>query len=76
MDFLIGQILWVAFDFEMKGFMKCDGRALPINQYQALFSLIGIKYGGDGRSSFELPALNAETGSYQICVQGIFPMRN
>jgi len=76
MDFFWGQIIWVAFDFEINGFMKCDGRALSISQNQALYSLIGTKYGGDGVTNFMLPDIKAETGSYQICIQGIYPSRN
>ncbi len=76
MDFFLGQIIWVAFDFEINGFMKCDGRSLPISQNQALYSLIGTKYGGDGVTIFMIPDMKTETGSYQICIQGIYPSRN
>ncbi len=76
MDFFIGQIIWVAYNFEINGFMLCDGRSLPIMQYQALFSLLGTKYGGDGRTVFNLPNLTTESGSYQICINGIYPARN
>jgi len=34
------------------------------------------KYGGNGMTNFMLPNLKAETGSYQICIQGIYPSRN
>jgi len=66
----------LAFDFEMRGFMKCDGRTLDISQYPALYSLIGNKYGGNGSTNFMLPNLKAETGSYQIYLDGIYPSRN
>jgi hypothetical protein len=59
--------------------VRADGRLLPINQNQALFSLLGTTYGGDGRTSFALPDLRsaAPNGTtYTICVIGIYPARN
>ena len=53
----IGQISIYAFNFAPRGWMPCDGRLLPIAQYQALFALIGTTYGGDGRTTFALPDL-------------------
>jgi microcystin-dependent protein len=53
----IGQILWVAFDVVPKGWAPCDGRTLPISQNQALFTLIGTTYGGNGQTTFALPDL-------------------
>ena len=40
-----------------KGWAKCEGQLLPINQNQALFALLGTYYGGDGRVTFALPDL-------------------
>lgn len=40
-----------------KGWAACDGQRLPINQNQALYSLIGTMYGGDGHTTFALPDL-------------------
>lgn len=57
MDPFIGQIQAFGFDFAPQGWAKCDGALLPISQYQALFSLIGTRYGGDGRTTFGLPDL-------------------
>jgi hypothetical protein len=54
------------------------GQLLPINQNQALFSLFGTIYGGDGRSNFALPDLRpaAPNGlTYTICDAGVFPSR-
>ncbi len=53
----LGQIFAVAFDFAPKGFAECNGQLLPINQNQALFSLLGTTYGGNGTSTFGLPDL-------------------
>jgi hypothetical protein len=52
------------------------GQLLPINTNQALFSLIGTTYGGDGRTTFALPDLRTVTPdnmTYSICDDGIFP---
>jgi microcystin-dependent protein len=47
----------MSFGFAPKGWALCDGQLLPINQNQALFSLLGTTYGGDGRVNFGLPNL-------------------
>lgn len=53
----IAEIKLVSFLFPPKGWATCDGQLLPINQNQALFSLLGTTYGGDGRVNFGLPDL-------------------
>lgn len=53
----LGQITMSAFNFPPKGYALCNGAALPINQNQALFSLLGTMYGGDGQTTFALPDL-------------------
>ena len=53
----IGQINITAFGFAPKGWAFCNGQLLPISQNQALFSLLGTTYGGDGRVTFALPDL-------------------
>jgi hypothetical protein len=56
--------------------MPALGQLLPIMQYAALYSLIGITYGGDGRTTFALPDLRPITPNnmtYSICVEGIYP---
>src|SRR4051812_48611312 len=47
----------MSFSFAPKGWAQCNGQLLPINQNQALFSLLGTTYGGDGRVTFGLPQL-------------------
>jgi microcystin-dependent protein len=47
----------MAFNFAPKGWALCNGQLLPINQNQALFSLLGTTFGGDGRTTFGLPDL-------------------
>ena len=52
-----GEIKIVGFDFAPKGWAVCNGQVLPISQNQALFSLLGTTFGGDGRTTFALPNL-------------------
>jgi microcystin-dependent protein len=56
-DIFISEIRMFAFEFAPKGWAFCNGQLLPINQNQALFSLLGTMYGGDGRVNFALPNL-------------------
>ncbi len=64
MDPFIGQISTTAFNFAPRGWMLCDGQALPIAQYQALFAILGTTYGGDGVRNFNLPDLR---GRAAVC---------
>ncbi len=56
-DQYLGTILMWAGNFVPKNFMPCNGSSLAISQYTALFSLLGTIYGGDGRTTFNLPDL-------------------
>ncbi|MFZ1243626.1 MAG: tail fiber protein, partial [Azonexus sp.] len=58
----IGEINLVSFDFAPKGWALCNGQLLPINQNQALFSILGTTYGGNGQTNFALPNLQGRTG--------------
>lgn len=51
----MSEILIVSFNFPPKGWALCNGQLLPINQNQALFSLLGTTYGGNGQTTFALP---------------------
>jgi microcystin-dependent protein len=51
----IGEISWLAGNFAPHGWALCDGQILSINEYPALFSILGTIYGGDGRTTFALP---------------------
>lgn len=53
----IGQVYLVGYNFAARGFALTEGQLLPINQYTALFSLLGTAFGGDGRITFGLPDL-------------------
>lgn len=56
-DPFIGQLLCVGFNFAPRDWAFCNGQLLGINENQALFSLLGTTYGGDGQSTFGLPNL-------------------
>ena len=53
----LGEVRVVSFNFAPKGWALCNGQLLPINQNQALFSLLGTTYGGNGQTTFALPDL-------------------
>src|SRR6188768_4395910 len=55
----LSEIRLMSFVFPPKGWALCNGQLLPINQNQALFSLLGTTFGGDGRVNFALPDLRA-----------------
>ncbi|HEX4334295.1 MAG TPA: tail fiber protein [Polyangiaceae bacterium] len=55
----LGEIRAVTFNFAPKGWAFCNGQLLAINQNQALFSLLGTTYGGNGTTTFALPDLQA-----------------
>jgi microcystin-dependent protein len=57
----LGEIKIVGFNFAPRGYAFCDGQLLPISQNQALFSILGTTYGGDGRVTFALPDLRGRT---------------
>ncbi len=61
-EFYIGEIRLFAFNqYAPANFLPCDGRALSISEYQALFALIGTTYGGDGVRDFKLPDLRGRS---------------
>lgn len=68
----LGEIVAWAGNFAPKGWALCAGQTLAINQNQALFSLLGTTYGGDGRTTFQLPnlqgrvAMGADGGSHAL----------
>ena len=55
----LGQIMTIGFNFAPRGYAYCDGQLLSIAQNNALFSLLGTTYGGDGRTTFGLPDLRS-----------------
>ena len=53
----LGEIRIISWNYAPRGWAFCNGQLLPINQNQALFSILGTTYGGDGRTTFALPDL-------------------
>src|SRR5712691_3360669 len=60
-DPFVAEIRIFPFNFAPKGWAFCNGQLLPISQNQALFSILGTTYGGDGRVNFALPNLQGRT---------------
>ncbi|MCQ4166073.1 phage tail protein [Tahibacter harae] len=60
----LAEVRIFSFVFAPKGWALCNGQLLPINQNQALFSLLGTTYGGDGRVNFALPDLRGRVPVY------------
>ena len=57
----LGEVKIISWNFAPRGWAFCNGQLLPINLNQALFSLLGTTYGGDGRTNFGLPNLQGRT---------------
>jgi microcystin-dependent protein len=57
----LGEVKIISWNFPPKGWAFCNGQLMPINQNQALFSILGTTYGGDGRVTFGLPNLQGRT---------------
>lgn len=53
----LGEVKLFSFDRIPRGWMACNGSLLQIRAYQALFSLVGVTYGGDGKTTFGIPDL-------------------
>jgi microcystin-dependent protein len=78
---MIGEIILTAANFAYG--LPAEGQLLPIDQNEALFSVIGTMYGGDGQTTFAVPDLRNVTPQsangaplvYSICNQGYFPTR-
>lgn len=65
----LGEVQMFGFNFPPYGWAFCNGATLGVQQNQALFSLLGVTYGGDGRSTFQLPNF----ASRSLCEQGRGP---
>ena len=61
----VGEIRMFGFNFAPVGWALCNGQLLPISQNQALFSLLGTTYGGDGTTTFALPNLQSRVPLHQ-----------
>ena len=69
----IGQIMTVGFNFCPRGWAQTNGQILPINTNQALFSLYGTTFGGDGRTTFALPDLRGRAPMHVGTGPGLTP---
>ena len=72
-SFFVGQIFMGAWNYEILGAVYCRGQEMAINQYSALFSLLGTIYGGDGRKNFKLPDLQGRFPMHQGTGNGLSP---
>jgi microcystin-dependent protein len=61
----LSEIKIFSFNFAPKGWALCNGQFLPINQNQALFSLLGTTYGGNGQTTFALPDLRSRIAMHE-----------
>lgn len=76
MDEFIATVVYFAGNFVPEGWMACDGSTLQAQQYAALFSLLGNRFGGDGVHTFNLPKIADLNGLKAIiCVNGVYPPR-
>lgn len=81
MDSLLGQINAFPYTYEPANWALCDGRAMQISSNQALYTLIGTTFGGNGTTTFNLPNLGSAAMGwgdvrYFICLAGIYPSRD
>jgi len=65
MEPFVGEIMLFAGNFAPRGWAFCDGQLLAVSQNDALFSLLGTTYGGDGRTTFALPDLRGRAPLHQ-----------
>jgi len=78
----VGEIVVTGANFCPAGWMPMNGQLLPISENEVLFQLIGTTYGGDGQSTFALPAakplVSAMGAALSQCISlfGIFPSQN
>ena len=70
MDWYLGEIKLLPWDWPPKGWALCQGQILPISQNTALFSLLGTTYGGNGTTTFALPDLRGRAANHQGNFQG------
>jgi microcystin-dependent protein len=84
MDPMMGEIRLFPYNFAPRQWLACQGQVLPIAQYEALFSLVGTQFGGDGTTNFALPDLRQHAPlagpdvvavGYCICFAGEYPPR-
>ena len=81
MEPFLGEVSLFPYEFDVEGWARCEGQVLPIKDRTALFSLLGTRFGGDGRSNFGLPKMAPLATSegaalaYFIAIEGMYPRR-
>lgn len=86
MDMILGMVMWFAGSFAPAGYLEANGQCISVQQNSALFSILGVKYGGDGLTNFCLPDLRPTVNGQPdpnwnngpralIVVEGIYPSR-
>lgn len=79
MDEYLSVIKLFALSYTPQGYLPCEGQALPINQNEALYSLLRNQFGGEFPHTFCLPDLRGKepipNTQYYICVNGVYPSR-
>lgn len=75
MEPILGTIVLFTGDFVPNGWTACDGKVLPIDQFQALYAILGPAYGGDGTTTFGVPKLAPPVPAtqYIMAITGEFP---
>jgi microcystin-dependent protein len=71
----VGEIRWFAGNFAPRGWAFCDGQLLAVSQNDALFSILGTTYGGDGRTTFALPDMRGRMPMHIGNGPGLTPRR-
>ena len=71
----VGEIRMFAGNFAPRGWAFCDGQLLAVSQNDALFSLLGTIYGGDGRTTFGLPDVRSRLPIHRGTGPGLSPRR-
>ena len=71
----VGEIRMFAGNFAPRGWAFCDGQLLAVSQNDALFSLLGTIYGGDGRTTFGLPDMRGRIPIHAGSGPGLSPRR-
>lgn len=75
MEPFIGQIIMFGGNFAPRNWAFCDGQLISIQENQALFSILGTTYGGDGRTTFGLPDLRGRVSMHQGTGPGLSPRK-
>lgn len=74
---MTAEVKYFAGNYAPRGWAFCDGKMMPIAQWQALYSILGDRFGGDGRTTFALPKIEDLNGCKAIiCLDGIYPPRS